>query len=1034
MKLHFLLFIFILSLKTYACNEVGTVRFLNSDNSIGGLVGPKTKVHPNAYIGFSAKVCENAWVEDGAIITDHSTVSGNAWVKEFSTISGNASIFGNSVIWGTKNSPVLVSGNSKIYENAKLLTGTSATDNSLVYGNVVIRDSQISGDAKICESLSLTSLNITDDNFCFPETSISNLETNLLNVKTKVFNAPINIVRIKSSGSNFLTDPSVYRITWNDIEVPIESLVKIYGTEIQIDITDLRVEGQNVVSITGRDEYNRSFETVSYKLVFGSGEKIIDLENAEIATDQFKTSIKHFFNGEEFNGRGYVEGSAVHIKNVPMSSIDYETEVKIVGKKYFLAERISGDISSLQLVKYPDFINNENNFEDNLQSWKLSHPQNVEIDESGNKKIVKVFGDSSSRVELSKRFRIQNKDVGILLNSVLPMLSNLILDASPVIDIMFISLNDQTMSWKRYEGSLESKEVSDIGKSKPNNEMIVYIRMNPSVSLAYPLTPLLLVSLSRQDVLIAFSPYQLNAKNIEASPNFPSTGTSDCSNPIYNIQSNSNFNIGPYTDNPHERLIQDEFNYFSAGDSWSMRPEVTENRIFAYYTLVANDPSYHIIENPTLLIVQDGDVKKEIGLSTCVKNELNNQDYKDSYPLTKNLVKYMFQIPFDSASQSMNLNTNPGSRVSLFLKAKIGNGGNTFYKLSNEINVPILVALPVERNYWYGVVEPKGLDHYNSNKKGMLRTAGDKWIVPYHKETISNLVWTTAVGWRINDFSKVNGGPFPGHESHVNGLDGDLSTDGFPLGKDYNSTSWNNILKKIEDFLIVNQSKFDVIDTFFISRTKAATTSYPWSYDESFLESQFKNRCLGDDPRKKRYISFHPNDKAKSLLQHENGHFDHIHIRFHEVSLYSGIPISHESDPVELDLEDLIFELVEESNGNSVIKKIKITPRNLSQFPEEVRILWRLQESESFNDVDNRGSIQYGRYQKASQQKVIIEESNIAKLYQRETSNHYLFVTIADSLMGNCSQTQVNLDFKNLKKNTRWTFEKDGSKFKYREL
>ncbi len=204
--MHFFKYFFILtlwSLATFACDEVGTIRHTNPDGSIGGLVGPLTKVNVNAYIGYNAKICEKAWVDAGAKVLDQAVVRGNAWVREYSTVKDFAVVSDDAVVWGIRNSPVIVAGKSKVYERAKILTGTELTDNSQVYGDASVKDSKLSKDACVCKNYRISKQILDDAYFCNSSDEISLGTVSIKSYNQKIINKKKDYITLVLNEYNF---------------------------------------------------------------------------------------------------------------------------------------------------------------------------------------------------------------------------------------------------------------------------------------------------------------------------------------------------------------------------------------------------------------------------------------------------------------------------------------------------------------------------------------------------------------------------------------------------------------------------------------------------------------------------------------------------------------------------------------------------------------------------------------------------------------------------------------------------------------
>ncbi len=1032
LKALFFVFFLGVSFSSFACELIHAKRHVNPDGTMGGFVSKTAHVESTAYIAVNAKVCGSAWIHANSKILDQAIVKENAWVREFSTIEGYAVVSGSSVAWGTKSAPVKIGGQSKVYGAAKILSGTTVDGSAAVYGNVTLKNSTVSQNAKVCEGYILSDQKIYDDYFCNSLNVESNIQILISNINLQALNPKPHTLILKPLNARFSPDSNVYVITLNDQIIEPSDIVANRG-QIQLSVDSYIVEGFNTLSISGKDEYGKRIHASEIKFITGSSSKAISLNFESNVDPDLKFKVNYKIEGEIYDGKAAYSNGNLELLNLPIDFKNYTIELSGVGRESFVLESFSKveDIPS-ELTPYliPEYVNSDGGFSDNLASWKKSHPENVSIVLENEKAVVKILGDDSERVEISKLFKLSSFDAGLSLETILPSISKLFYESSPTIEFALVSMGDKTISYKKYSSSDFTSKVTIDTKlnSSKGGEFLVYIRLNPSNALKYPLTPLTMVSASKKDYFLQFIPYHLNAKNVKPTP-LISTINPNCEESSYfDVGEDDRFNIGSYPTKPSERMLDESFKFFSAGSSWFMSPQITENRIHARYILYTNKPEYHVIENPTLLIVQGGDVRKEIGLSKCVKHELDQMDFKDQFDATKNLVKYMFSIPFPNSSDEEFLNTSPGARVSLFLKAKVSNGHDSFYKLSNEVDVPVLVASSLERAFWFGVVPPVGLDHYDSPSSGMLRTGGDKWLMPYYKETITNILWINSLGWKINDFSKLNGGHFPGHVSHNDGLNGDLSTAGFNFQNISDDNQWDLILDKIESFFLNNEIFYNIIYTSFLTRSNSPADQGN-DFGPDAIDSRFRNRCLGGHPLSKRYISFNKDDIEKSLLRHSAGHEDHLHVRFNDVYSDTGEPIKHVLQPLDYDLDDLWFEIVKETVNGTQVEKIQITPRDEDNIPawSSIKILWRFQDSKNFDTIDY--SNQYGRWPSSTS---YLNESNNKFRKQSKPSMipiKHLYVTFADINSGSCVQRYIEVDMDTTRKLKRWTFNKSKNRY-----
>lgn len=102
---------------------------------IGGLVsGPQNLAQDgDCWVEIGAQVIGGALVTSNALVTNYAKVSGDAWVSGNARIRDSAHVFGNA----------------RVYDNATILGSSMVSKFARVYGDVMVIDSIIRGNAKV---------------------------------------------------------------------------------------------------------------------------------------------------------------------------------------------------------------------------------------------------------------------------------------------------------------------------------------------------------------------------------------------------------------------------------------------------------------------------------------------------------------------------------------------------------------------------------------------------------------------------------------------------------------------------------------------------------------------------------------------------------------------------------------------------------------------------------------------------------------------------------------------------------------------
>src|SRR5690606_34975954 len=149
-------------------------------------------------------------------------------------------------------------------------------DKAEVYGKVSLKDTRVYGEAKVCSGYILNNQNIDNDYFCSSEATTSYLTVNLVSYKEDSFNKLSNRIIFEAENYNFSLDINVSQIYVNGNQIDPEY---IYGnlSRIYIESSEFIVEGENEISFSGRDEFNKEIENVDFYFFVGSQSKTIEL-------------------------------------------------------------------------------------------------------------------------------------------------------------------------------------------------------------------------------------------------------------------------------------------------------------------------------------------------------------------------------------------------------------------------------------------------------------------------------------------------------------------------------------------------------------------------------------------------------------------------------------------------------------------------------------------------------------------------------------------------------------------------------------
>lgn len=589
-----------------------------------------------------------------------------------------------------------------------------------------------------------------------------------------------------------------------------------------------------------------------------------------------------------------------------------------------------------------------------------------------------------------------SKNAGIGFDLHLPEVSKILREDNSKLQVIYGFIKSGRFDVVKYDliASDSYKRTFSIPRHGIGGDFFVILRLSPGAALSASSDGIRLSSFRLPDVLVEFLPYHFNPENVRspATPIPATSGEYDCGNYLFDIERQATF---------FKKNIDLNFEYLSLGSTWDMSRLVTENRIHGLLRIIGRTKKD--VKNLSLLVFQSNQLRFEAPLAKCAHESFlrTADDHIVEYGFNSSLVGHLFEIPFNRPDLSFD--TSAGSRVTLYVKAEVRRAGDEYLdSYSNAVDLEVLVSPQVASSRWYSLV-----DHYDSDAVGLLRTGGDKWIVPAYASYIRDILIHKG-NWNINDLSKVNGGYFPGHASHRGGRDADFRFDAFAGALfDFSrltqgdggsgNNGWAIVLDEIESFIM--KLNPEIIETVFVTKEQFQVyrnRNFGNSYDKRYVMTKFENRCLQFE-NGSRYISFAEIPYTRSLLTSSLDHWEHLHVRFNSLNSDGTPERLSMSLPVE-DFSSLKFSI--EADG-----KLRIVPRDSSDFSSTTKILWRYQTKKGFDSFDQ--DIQFGRWVSGN---TVIESLKDDPLRFSANSLRYLYVTLANSESGGCIEKNFELD------------------------
>ena len=1009
-KLQLVFCIAIISSEVIACRIVTNHRHTNPDGSVGGFISNFAEIDSSAYVGINAKVCDNAQVKKNAKILGQAVVSENAYIRENSIIDDNAVISGNALVWSqVPNSPAIVRGNAKVYGRAKILMGTKVEGFSKVFGSSLLENSHVYDLAEVCLGALIKNEDISSNYFCDTEVNTSREVFNLKKYSLNAFNKPQDKLQLQSSGE-LSSDNRFLEVIINGENLPTEDL-RVQSRSVDLDGSKYIHEGFNTVSISGRDKYRKEIEGQTFTFLVGNSEKFISLSGSPIISAKASANIR----GVDYEIPTEILNGGVKLVAIPSDIGVFRIKLSILTKDEFFVDQFPIDSlpESIYLNPIPSFVNNTTSIGTNLSSWSISDSARVTINGSSANLTF-----SSADLFVTKMFHLSASDSGLSFGMN-------IIDSSSIFDN---TLEIQASYFSLKSGRVTSTNIllSDLAKLSSqqrsfkvgfnndlhiDDEVIFSLRLRSLIPGAKIQQRLELSKGKIKVVDVLFTPESMSVMNrkvqegisLERQKSVPNSGV-DCSSPEgYSVADETRYK-------PSVEAIK----FLSIGDRNSLTKYI-ENRI--YGTLSFENLNRKDIEDIRLIVWHYNAIKFEPRISVTRLSKCNLEmfenlpsDSKVKFTTKKDLSRPLFAI---SASSLADFDKSNGQKIVMYVEADIRtvNGLETIESDSLALDTLVSVA----GSYSLGIEED-----YDSSAVGVVRTGGDKWVLPAYSGMIGSMISsgsTPEIVWGVGDLAKLNGGTFLGHQEHTDGRDADIKfkdidTPGHEFYFNFKLISgeddWNKFLDSFENLLKGMKDKFKYIQDIYLTRKEVAE-----DIDASeWLNVRFANRCFEG-----RLIQFERSKREGSLIIAMPGHWHHAHIKLNEVDGMTGNPVAYslDSKPTD-DLDKFYYEL--DSSGQN----LKITPIS-SSFLVDKNIAWRFQNIDEYRDFDM--DLELGPLKNVPSEalKIITSKSSIPK--------KFIKLTIAYKGSGSCVQREVEIDPKVAKKLKRWTMELNGTSKKW---
>lgn len=991
MKIKFLIFstcLFALSCNSWACSSIDLIRHTNPDGSQGGLKSKRAKVEGSIFLSKQAKIC------------DLSTVVGSVDILDNSVVSGAATIDGS-------RKKVIISENAQIYGRARVEFGSNISGNSQIFGSARVVNSIVSGDSKVCEGYRIEDRNVSDDYFCsgnsrdsIATVELRNIDQNKMNPKPK--RIEINITKVLLSSNS-----DRVKVFLNHEEVPA-NLVTVFRNKVIVDSRELINEGLNTVSLEADDEFNKKIVGNEFEFFAGSRQLIIPLSNNFGLYGGLKTKINYTYSEREFEGQGQIGSDSIVIDNIPDIEDSLPFTLQAVGDHVFIYE--SGNdikaIESFDSFLIPSFVDNISDFSNGLDSWQVSHPENVSIQTNGSgSNYLSIDVQSDRTITVAKTIELGLDDV---LGSITFGLSGSVVvqDETKSSQIILLSTDTKEMLVKEYS-------INDINRLSGDQDRLDFFK-----SKKYKQKITLVIRHLSSDtnkmiraVRADYDPFLKSKRGIQFSPRNFSVHNKyvayvpnnhqimDSEDPV------SCNDIGYLITNPELHIYQDNISYFSAGSLGPM-DWIKSNRIYGHIGFIGIHKENIASNNIKLIVEQNGIKKHTISLTKCGEKIFKDAPFQpsiDGFSMSlqnSNIASYLFNIP---ASDFYKISTLKGAKVKMYIEAELSSPSAEVIK-SEPKNLPVLKVPDITLSQISGT-----RDNFASIEPNALRTGGDKWILPSYSPYAESILSNS--DWKVDDMSKLNGGFFAGHgkHTHIDGRDMDIKFSPFIVENnlkvefdfklfDVDDLLWKPALDKIESFLnslgagsILNNT-ISTIRTIYLSGSNFEKNN--------IIYRRFHNRCITYPGQISRFINLELPNSARSLIKYAVDHHNHLHVRFNE-EVNGDVkfikPIIPNSN---LDFSDFLFSL--DSNRDLIVE---LKQDRKSKYLGK-RALWRFQDRQGFDDI-NLG-VQFG---------IIGAIPGLKKIQATQTMPNdnirYIYLTIVDNATSGCSQNVVEVDITN---------------------
>lgn len=995
----------LVSAHVFACDiPVGT-NHTNPDGSQGGFVSASARVSPHAYVSPTARVCGSAWVDEHVMLSDFAVVDDEAWIMKYVEISGYAEVREHAVLSGLADSQkLIVTDNAKIRSNAKIRGSYHITGASHIYGSVEIKGrGSVGGYSTICESVVLEDVDLFDSSYYCADgaesagkIAIANKHVGTLVDANKEIHFELQYVESLR--------PELTKVILNGEEIDQDYLI-VQKDLIRILPHPLLQDGLNEIVVSAIDLHGKVIVDEGTSIIVGKQALEIELSSSLSASAVVEAWFR--YKGDELKVPTRRNGASLilnAIPDIPEARIDIMVLDQNV-QKYVSFELIS-PVTELSLDAWPSHIQNNLDFSSGLTGWNVSVPNNVEL--------VSVPGGYQASLALSEEltlehvFRLENSAQSTL--TPVSFLRSDFVSLLPDVDMHVLMLAKKSREFKRviFNPQAESHLIRGSVDGLQAREKVLNFfadHAGEDVVLRFYLPDQNAKFSDGVSVTVGRSSLQnasgfLTFKNLSLYTATQQSGYYDLLTPrgCGSLSENERGGLSGL-----DKTWVRESNSFSAGEAPHYISNY-QNRMWGEFTL--RMPVEKYLAGLHFELWQDGVLKASVPGSPCILNEvvrtLENGQAKLEFSSNPNN-PFTHLVSFDANSLSY-ISTTPGSLVEIIAYGLTTEGEAIRLSLAPEMR-EVLSSLNAPAQDLFGA-----RDDYRALNPGTVRTGGDTWGIPSVVDRLESLIALSKSDgpghrMKVNDIAKMNGGIFPDHETHTNGLQADI---------------------RINDHRnLIGSSEIENGVIPFIGSIEAGITAFNdllinWDNEKNNVLHYLNNRCLGG-----RYTAFNYSEngvprigrKGISLIKlTSTGHIDHMHMSFPRILLRNDDPqMPTLNKPIPptggATIHDFKFEY---EDG-----KIKVSRKDDVSYLQDFNVLWRAQSSETYAG----DAVDFGDDLSTSK-----NEKKIKRWWERPENQKntiekpYVEVVIADfenvdpegSVYGGCVSTKFKIELADL--------------------